>query len=69
MSKIALFILCKESQGVEEMSQLYIQYVFPYYELPDHIISDQDPHIISQWFIDICFKLEITKNISIAYYP
>jgi hypothetical protein len=47
MSKIALFILCKESQGVEEMSQLYIQHVFPYYGLPDHVISDWDPCITS----------------------
>jgi hypothetical protein len=40
VSKMALFIPCKESQGAEEMSQLYIQHVFPYYGLPDHVISD-----------------------------
>jgi transposase InsO family protein len=69
ISKIALFIPCKESQGVEEMSQLYIQHVFPYYGLPDWVISDWDLHITSQWFIDICSKLEIIKNISTAYHP
>jgi hypothetical protein len=40
VSKMALFIPCNESQGAEEMSQLYIQHVFPYYGLPDRIISD-----------------------------
>jgi hypothetical protein len=69
VSKMALFILCKESQGVEEMSQLYIQHIFPYYGLPDHVISDRDPCIMLQWFTDICSKLEITKNTSMAYHP
>jgi hypothetical protein len=69
VSKMALFIPCKESQGAEEMSRLYIQHVFPYYRLPDHMISDRDPYITSQWFTDICSKLEITKNTSTAYHP
>jgi hypothetical protein len=69
VSKLALFIPCQESQGAKEMAQLYIQNVFPYYGLPDHVISDCDPRITSQWFTDICSQLEITKNTSTAYHP
>jgi hypothetical protein len=51
------------------MAWMYIQHVFPYYGLPDCVISDWDPHITSQWFADICSLLEITKNTSTAYHP
>jgi hypothetical protein len=40
ISKIALFISCKETQGAQEMAWMYIQHVFPYYGLPDCVISD-----------------------------
>ena len=69
VSKMALFIPCKENQGAEEMAKLYIQHVFPYYGLPGRVISDRDPRITSQWFMDICTQLDITKNTSTAYHP
>jgi len=40
VSKMAIFVPCKESQGAEEMAWLYIQHVLPYYGLPDKVISD-----------------------------
>ena len=69
VSKMAMFIPCQENQGAEEMAWMYIQNVFPYYGLPDHIISDQDPQIMSQFFTDVCTLLEILKNTSTAYHP
>src|SRR5579863_8127592 len=69
VSKMAIFVPCKETQGAEEMAWLYIQHVLPYYGLPDKVISDRDPRITSQYFKDMCSLLEITKNTSTAYHP
>ena len=69
ISKMAVFVPCRESQGAEEMAWLYMQHVLPYYGLPDKIISDRDPHITSQYFTDVCTLLEISKNTSTTYHP
>src|SRR5260221_75984 len=69
VSKMAVFVPCRETQGAEEMAWLYIQHILPYYGLPDKVISDRDPSITSQWFADICTLLEVTKNTSTAYHP
>jgi len=47
VSKMVMFIPCRENQGAEDMAWMYIQNVFPYYGLPDRVISDQDPRITS----------------------
>jgi hypothetical protein len=38
--KAALFFACKEMIIAEEVAELYVKHVFPYYGIPCKVISD-----------------------------
>jgi hypothetical protein len=42
-TKVMVFIPCTKEIDVEGVATMYAQKVFPYYRVPQKIISDQDP--------------------------
>jgi hypothetical protein len=68
-SKAAIFLPCTKEISTEGVIDLYAKHVFPHYGVPWWIISDRDPHFVSNLAWGICEKLGISQNISTAYYP
>src|SRR5713226_5143153 len=67
-SKAVIFIPCKETMGMEELAKQYFKWVFPHYGIPNKIISDRDPWVMSDLTKAIC-EGNIWQNISTAYHP
>ena len=53
-SKAVIFIPCKETMGTEELAKQYFKWVFPHYGIPNKIISDRDPWVMSDLAKAIC---------------
>ncbi len=68
-SKAALFIPCKEAMTAEEMAGLIVQYVFPWFGLPQWFISDRDLKFVSKFIRGLCKGTGTEQNISMAYHP
>jgi hypothetical protein len=68
-SKASIFILCKEMVDTIGTAELYIQWVFPHYGVPQKVILDRDPQFIATFMKELCQLLEIKQNISTAYHP
>jgi Integrase zinc binding domain len=68
-SKAAIFLPCQKTVDAEEVTQLYVQHVFPHFGHPHHVISDWDPHFTSHFTHQMCTLLGITQNISTTYHP
>jgi hypothetical protein len=68
-SKAVLLFPCKETIGMEDLTILYFNKVFPHYGIPKKIISDQDPRLTSQLTKEICQEADINQNISTLYHP
>src|SRR5258708_17586580 len=68
-SKAVIFIPCKETMGTEERAKQYFKWVFPHYGIPNKIISDRDPWVMSDLAKAICKEGNIQQNISTAYHP
>lgn len=65
-------ILCpctKKETGMSTFAQLYHQYVYKRYGLPDGIISDRGPQFSSKVFNELCRLLGIKHSMSTAYHP
>ncbi len=68
-SKAALFIPYKEAMMAEETAGLIVQHVFPWFELPQRFISDQDLKFTSRFIQGLCKGTGTEQNISTAYHP
>jgi Integrase zinc binding domain len=68
-SKAAIFLPCTKEISTEGVIDLYAKHVFPHYGIPQRIISNRDPHFVSNLAQGICEKLGISQNISTAYHP
>ena len=52
-----------------QIAQLYYKHLYPWFGLPKHLISDQDPHFTSHFGQALAKELGITWNLSMAYHP
>jgi RNase H-like domain found in reverse transcriptase/Integrase zinc binding domain/Chromo (CHRromatin Organisation MOdifier) domain len=67
-SKAAIFIPCSKTVDAEGIAQLYAQYIFPHYGVPQKVISDQDPRFTAKFMRELCKQLCIDQNISSVYH-
>ena len=67
-SKATLLFPCKETISAEEVTTLYATHVFPYYGIPQKIITNQDPQFTSFFSRELFKQLGITKNMSTTYH-
>ena len=67
--KASIFIPCNETIDATNTAKLYATYILPHYGLPNHIISDHNPHFTFSFTQELCHALSIDQNISTAYHP
>jgi hypothetical protein len=68
-SKAAKFILCNKTITGPHVTQLYLTHLIPWFGLPKHIISDQDPHFTLAFACEMTKALGIQQNLSTAFHP
>ena len=51
------------------IAQLYLWYLYPWFGIPNKIISDQDPQFTSQFGLSLMDALGIDRNLSTAFHP
>ncbi len=68
-TKMALFIPCSETITAEGVARLYLHHVFKHFRLPTKIISNRDTRFTSKFMKELCRRLGISQNISMAYHP
>jgi hypothetical protein len=64
VSKVSIFLPCKETIDIVGVAELYTTHIFPHYRILLKVISDRDPHFDSVFTTDLCKLLEICQNIS-----
>ena len=52
-----------------QIAQKYLQHLYPWFGLPDKIISDRDPRFTSYFRRALTQELGIQQNISMAFHP
>ena len=68
-TKMIVAIPCRETINAEEVANLFLRQIFPWFGLPSRVISDRDPRFTSKFMKELCRLLGITQNISTAYHP
>ena len=68
VTKAALFFPCHQTITGEGVAAIYAQHVFPHYGLPQKVISDRDTRFTSKFIKELESILDITPNMSMAYY-
>ena len=68
-SRAAIFLPCSTIITGPGIAQLYMQNVYPWFELPTRIISNRDPRFTSQFGKALTTKLGINCNISTVFHP
>ena len=56
-TKTALFFPCAKTIDAYGIVALYAQWVFPYFGIPQKIISDRDPCFTSKFTRELCSQL------------
>ncbi len=65
----AIFLPCSDTITGPGIAQLYLDYVYRWFGLPNKMISDQDPRFTSQFGKALAEKLGIQRNLSTAFHP
>jgi hypothetical protein len=68
-SRGAIFLPCQATIMDPGIAQLYYRYVYPWFGLPNKVISDRDPRFTSHFEKALAKELGIRWNLSMAYHP
>jgi hypothetical protein len=68
-SKAAKFLPCSKTIDGQGVAQLYLKHLFPWFGIPQRIISDRDPRFTSNFSKTICNATGIQQNLSTAFHP
>ena len=68
-SKAAIFLPCAKGIDAIGVAELYAQCVFPYFGIPQKVISDRDPRFTAQFTKALCTCLKVEQGLSTAYHP
>ncbi len=66
--RVAIFLPCQKLITGPQIAQLYYKHLYPWFGLPKHLISDQDPHFTSHFGRALAKELGIIWNLSTAYH-
>lgn len=69
LTKGAHFIPCRESMNALDLASLFVQHFFRFHGLPDKIVSDRGPSLVSVFWLEVQKALRITSAPSTAYHP
>ncbi len=67
-SKAAKFIPCTKTITGEGVATLYFCHLFPWFGLPQPIISDRDPRFTSAFTTEVCQRTGIQQNLSTTFH-
>jgi len=68
-SRGVIFLPCSTTITRPQIAQLYYQHVYPWFRLPQKLISNRDPRFTSHFGKALAKELGITWNLSMAYHP
>ena len=68
-SRAALFLPCHTMITGPQIAQKYLRHLYPWFGLPEKVISDCDPRFTSQFGKALAQELNIQQNISTAFHP
>jgi transposase InsO family protein len=68
-TKGVIFIPTNKTVSTAEAACLYYKKVYTWFSLPDKIISDRDPHFISNLLQELRKLLGVKLAMSTAYHP
>ncbi len=68
-SRGAIFLPCLTTVMGPQIAQLYYWHIYPWFGLPQRLISDQDPRFTSHFGKALAKELGITWNLSMVYHP
>ena len=68
-SRAAVFLPCNTTITGPQIAQKYFKHIYPWFGIPDKIISDRDPHFISHFGRGLAKELGVTQNVSTAFHP
>jgi len=69
MMKLAHFIPVRTSQGVEELSRIYVQEIVRLHGTPVSIVSDRDSKFLSRFWVCLQGEMGTKLKFSTAYHP
>ena len=65
----AIFLPCRTTITGPGVAQLYLRHLYPWFGIPDKIISDRDPRFMSHFGQSLVQELGIARNLSTAFHP
>ena len=65
----AIFLPCHTTITGPQIAQKYLRHLYPWFGLPDKIISDRNPRFTSHFGKALTQELGIQQNISTAFHP
>mgnify|MGYP002775942376 CR=1 FL=1 len=68
-TKLAHFVPCTKEIISKETTRIVMHEVFRYHDLPNSIISNRGPQLISKFWKNLFKTLKVTCNISSGYHP
>jgi hypothetical protein len=68
-SRVAVFLPCSTSIIGPGIAQLYLNHIYPWYGLPQKVISDRDPQFMSHFGKALATRLGLSQNLSTAFHP
>lgn len=69
LTKMAHFVPTNKTVSARQLALLFLQHVYRYHGLPERIISDRDPRIMSEFFSSLFKRLGTKLAPSTAYHP
>jgi hypothetical protein len=67
--RAAVFLPCSTMIMGLGIAQLYQNHIYPWYRLPQKIISDRDPQFTSHFSKALTTRLGLSQNLSTAFHP
>ena len=68
-SRAAIFLPCHTTITGPQIVQKYLRHLYPWFGLPEKIISDRNPRFTSHFGKALAQELGIQQNISTAFHP
>ncbi|TYJ52349.1 hypothetical protein B9479_007043 [Cryptococcus floricola] len=68
-SKYVILIPIRDTLDSDEQADLFVNHVFSRFGLPDSIVSDRGPTMVSNMWKAFCERLLIQQRVSMAYHP
>ena len=68
-TRAAILLLCQTTITGPGIAQLYLRHLYPWFGIPDKIISDRDPRFTLQFRQSLMEALGIDCNLSTVFHP